>query len=169
MQEIQETGSIPRLGRYPGEGNGNPPQYSCLVNSMDRGSSWAYVHGVTKSRTWLNDTIMLWLSTHNNVRDHWVSLLPKGNLIKFMYLEKYLPKKNWTVFKFSVWRTGEQCRGGETCCRAADWWGLGCLSLLSLPAPPPKKAQIFPTVPWTLQSQDQITRWLRTLTSVQWF
>ena len=36
---------IPGLGRSPGEGNGNPLQYSCLVNSMDRGTWWATVHG----------------------------------------------------------------------------------------------------------------------------
>ena len=36
---------------YPGVGNGNPLQYSCLKNSMDRGASWATVHGVTKSQT----------------------------------------------------------------------------------------------------------------------
>ena len=39
----------------PGEGNGNPLQYSCLENPMDRGAWWATVHGVTKSRTRLND------------------------------------------------------------------------------------------------------------------
>ena len=39
----------------PGEGNGNPLQYSCLENSMDRGAWWATVHGVAKSRTRLSD------------------------------------------------------------------------------------------------------------------
>ena len=48
-------GSIPGLGRSPGEGNGNPLQYSCLKNSMDRGAWRATVHGVTKSWTWLSD------------------------------------------------------------------------------------------------------------------
>ena len=43
--------SIPGLGRFPGEGNGNPLQYSCLENPMDRGTWWATDHGVTKSRT----------------------------------------------------------------------------------------------------------------------
>ena len=46
---------IPGLGRYPGEGNGNPLQYSCLENSMDRGAWWATVHGVAKSRTQLSN------------------------------------------------------------------------------------------------------------------
>jgi len=41
-------GSIPRLGRSPGEGNGNLFQYSCLGNPMDRESWWATVHGVAK-------------------------------------------------------------------------------------------------------------------------
>ena len=36
------------LGKYPGEGNGTPLQYSCLENSMDRGAWWTTVHGVTK-------------------------------------------------------------------------------------------------------------------------
>ena len=46
MQE--NTDSIPALGRSPGEGNGNPLQYSCLENSMDRGAWWITVHGVAK-------------------------------------------------------------------------------------------------------------------------
>ena len=49
-----DMGSIPGLGRSPGEGNGNLLQYSCLENSMDRVASWATVHGVTKSQTELN-------------------------------------------------------------------------------------------------------------------
>ena len=44
-------GSIPGLGRSPGEGNGNPLQYSHLENSVEGGAWWATVHGVTKSRT----------------------------------------------------------------------------------------------------------------------
>ena len=43
-----DKGSIPGLGRSPGEGNGNPPQYSSLGNPMDRGAWLAIVHGVTK-------------------------------------------------------------------------------------------------------------------------
>ena len=44
-----DVGSIPGLGRSPGEGNGNPLQYSCLGNLMDRAAWWATVHGVTES------------------------------------------------------------------------------------------------------------------------
>ena len=50
-----DPGSIPGLGRSPGEGNGNPLQYSCLENPMDGGAWWATVHGITKSRTRLSD------------------------------------------------------------------------------------------------------------------
>ena len=48
-------GSIPELGRCPGEGNGNPLQYLCLENVMDRGVWWAAVYGVTKSQARLSD------------------------------------------------------------------------------------------------------------------
>ena len=44
-----DTGSIPESGRSPGGENGNPLQYSCLENPMDRGACWATVHRVTKS------------------------------------------------------------------------------------------------------------------------
>ena len=44
-----DQGSVPGLGRSPGEGNGNLFQYSCLENSMDRGACWARAHGVAKS------------------------------------------------------------------------------------------------------------------------
>ena len=46
-----DLGSIPGLGRFPGEGNGNPLQYSCLKNPMDRGAWQATVHGVAKGQT----------------------------------------------------------------------------------------------------------------------
>ena len=50
-----EQGSIPGPGRSPGEGNGNPLQYSCLENSMDRGAWQATVNVVPKSQTGLSD------------------------------------------------------------------------------------------------------------------
>ena len=45
-EDIRNMGSIPELGRSPGEGNGNPLQYSCQENSMDRVDWWAIVHGL---------------------------------------------------------------------------------------------------------------------------
>ena len=52
---VGDPGSIPGLGRSPGEGNGNPLQYSCLENSMDWVAWCATVHGVAKSRTQLSN------------------------------------------------------------------------------------------------------------------
>ena len=49
-----DLGSIPGLGRSPGEGNGNPLQNSCLENPMDGGAWWATVHRVAKSQTRLS-------------------------------------------------------------------------------------------------------------------
>ena len=51
--DIRDAGLIPGLARSPGEENGNPLQYSCLANPMDRGAWWATVHGVTKSQAQL--------------------------------------------------------------------------------------------------------------------
>ena len=56
---IRDAGLIPGSEKSPGEGNGNPLQYSCLENPLDRGAWWATVHGVAKGRTRLK-----WLSTH---------------------------------------------------------------------------------------------------------
>ena len=52
---VGDLGSIPGPGRSPGEVNGNPLQYSCLENSMDRGAWGDKVHGVAKSQTRLSD------------------------------------------------------------------------------------------------------------------
>ena len=77
-----DLGSIPGLGRSPGEGNGNPLQYSCLENPMDGGAWWAtLVHGVTKSRTRLRDftslhsiplysCMHLYIYTHTHTHTH---------------------------------------------------------------------------------------------------
>ena len=51
--DVRDVGSIPGPGRVPGGGHGNPLQYSCLENPVDRGTWWATVHRVTKSRTQL--------------------------------------------------------------------------------------------------------------------
>ena len=53
-----DLGSIPGLGRSPGGGHGNPLQYSCLENLMDRGAWWATVHRITQRQTWLKQLSM---------------------------------------------------------------------------------------------------------------
>ena len=63
-EDVGDAGSIPGLGRFfsPGKGNGNPLQYSCLENPVDRGAWRATVHGAAKSRTWLKQ-----FSTHRHI------------------------------------------------------------------------------------------------------
>ena len=53
--DVRDEGSIPGLGRSPGEGNDNPVQYSCLENPMDRGAWQATVHGVAKNQIGLSN------------------------------------------------------------------------------------------------------------------
>ena len=71
---VGDVDSIPGLGRFPGGGNGNPFQYSCLENPIDRGGWQAMVHRVTKSQTWLND----WIHTY-------ISIYDKTNIYCFNY------------------------------------------------------------------------------------
>ena len=54
-RDLRDAGSVPGLGRFPGEGKGYPLQYSCLDNFMDKGAWQATVHGVTESQTQLSD------------------------------------------------------------------------------------------------------------------
>ena len=63
---VGDLGSIPGLGRSPAERNGNPLQYSCLENPMDRGARWATVHRVAKSRTRLSEFTSLHFSDSPN-------------------------------------------------------------------------------------------------------
>ena len=61
--------SIPGLRQSSGEGHGNPLQYYCLENSMDRGTWRATVHGITNSQTWLSDS-----HTHTHTHTHNIPL-----------------------------------------------------------------------------------------------
>ena len=63
-----DLGSIPGLGRSPGEGNGNPLQCSCLENPMDGGAWWTTVHRVTKSQTGLSD-LTFTFTFHDDLQD----------------------------------------------------------------------------------------------------
>ena len=67
-----DSASIPRSGRSPGEGNGNPLQYSCLENPKDRGAWRATVHGVAKNETQLNEyfAVVQWLVMSDFLHPH---------------------------------------------------------------------------------------------------
>ena len=73
--DVRDAGSIPGLGRSPGGGHGNPLQYSCLENPMDRGAWKASAHRVTQSRTWLK-----WLGDAllNTPAQNWLSPLTRA-------------------------------------------------------------------------------------------
>ena len=64
---VGDPGSIPGLGGFPGEGNGNPLQYSCLENPMDGGAWWATVHEVAKSQTQLSNFIFTLIVYFNSI------------------------------------------------------------------------------------------------------
>ena len=111
-----DPGSIPESGRSPGEEKGNPLQYPCLENSMDRGVWWAIVHGVPKSWTLLSD--FHFHSHEKNMENHFLlstimlashtSYLHRYGLIKptiskcfpsyAVQKEEFLPI--WRLFKF---------------------------------------------------------------------
>ena len=80
-----DPGSIPGSGRSPGEGNGNPLQYSCLENSMDGEAWWATVHGVTKSRTRLSD--FTFFHFHCSSMAQWVKNLPERQETQEMWVQ----------------------------------------------------------------------------------
>ena len=66
-----DLGWVPGSGRCLGEGNSYPLQFSCLDNSMDRGSWWATTHEVTRSWTWLGD-FHFWILKRSHPWEHWV-------------------------------------------------------------------------------------------------
>ena len=116
MQETQvDARSNPGVERHPGVGNGNPLQYSCLENSMDRGAWWATVRGFTKSQAWLSTCThthiiitytpdVVALQSPNHVwllATPWIaacqaslSLLISWDLPKFMFIESVMPSKH---------------------------------------------------------------------------
>ena len=122
MQETQvDACSNAGLERHPGVGNGNPLQYSCLENSMDRGVWQATVHGITKSQVWLSTCThkhiiithsldVVALPSPNHVRllaNPWVaacqaslSLIISWDLPKFMFIESVMPSKHLILCLF---------------------------------------------------------------------
>ena len=82
---------IPGSGRSPGKGNGNPFQYSCLGNPMDREALWAMVHEVTKeldTTQQLNNNIYLYPSIHNICIYAQYCMIYRGRYIFYIYTHK---------------------------------------------------------------------------------
>ena len=92
-----DLGSIPGSGRAPGEGNGNPLQYSCLENSMDGGAWWATVHWVTKSWTQLSNFTFTFKHCVNGFTLLW----------KLFSMMKMRICRNWNAEGMWNWRERE--------------------------------------------------------------
>ena len=100
-------GSIPGLGRSPGEGQGNPLQYSCLENPMDRGAWWVTVHRVSKSRRQLKQL------THTGSLEE-IEL----KLYICIYIYIYICCKSFIVYIYLSHGRGLQ--GSKSCLVAAE-------------------------------------------------
>ena len=87
---IEDADSIPGLGRCPGGGHGNPLQYFCLENPMDRGAWWAIVYGAAKSRTRLKQ-----LNTRHTGRAQGEGEVPVGSFLRLhvvLFIQKFLSR-----------------------------------------------------------------------------
>ena len=122
-----DPGSIPGLGRSPGEGNGNPLQYSCLENSMDWGAWWATVHRVAKSQTRLSDFTFIALSTSQVTQWQGIRLPKQDMQVWFLGQEDPLEKVMATHSSILAWEIpwpedpgGWQSMGSQSQTRLRD-------------------------------------------------
>ena len=142
QKTVRDVGSIPGLGRFPGGGHGNPLQYSCLENPMDRGAWWATVHGVAKSQTRLKQlrvyAIVHWFWPVLDVRTE--ARLSGGHSLKFLsppappppaFLLSILFPKRWLSF-YLRWRP-QQCSEllSASAARSSHPWESWSPSLLA--------------------------------------
>ena len=99
---VGDLGSIPGLRTSPGEGNGNPLQYSCLENPMEREAWQAIVHGVAKSRTRLSDFTSLHFFTSLKLKGH---LSGPGKLSVGLESPEHHRNEKWAFREFVLTRT----------------------------------------------------------------
>ena len=92
--DIRDTGSVPGPGRAPEGGHGNPLQFSCLENPIDRGSWWAAVHRVAKSQTWLKQG-SVHARAHTHTIIHWEILAKVFKMDWFRPLKNLLMQSQW--------------------------------------------------------------------------
>ena len=95
-------GSIPRLGKPSGEGNGNSLQYSCLENPMDKETCWAIVHVVAKSWTWLRTDTHKILVTYISI------------LANLAYLKEHILKTSMQIPWRRAWQPSPVFLPGES-------------------------------------------------------
>ena len=108
--DIRDMGSIPGLGRSPGGRYGNPLQYSCLENPMDKGAWWAIAHGVAKSQTRLSDLAWMhalkekthcrsygrsWNIARQKAQDDNLCICPRENLLKIRKIRDSGKRRTW--------------------------------------------------------------------------
>ena len=103
-QDSRDRGSVLGLGRSPGEGNGNPLQYSCLGNPMDRAARWATVHRVTKSWTRLSRylSFLSMLSRRVSIMGN-ISLLTKFKKKRSLEVHRHIPFCLFTYMFIKDW------------------------------------------------------------------
>ena len=143
-----DWGSIPGSGRFPGEGNGNPLQYSCLEDLVDKGAGWATVHGVSKSQTRLSHWHTLkWVEVGNdicleNVQFESPMRFPRenaGSVAGYMGLRKRQRDINGSSVLSMPWKKQKGENNLHRCLRhclkisgtdsgGKERWGLPCLS-----------------------------------------
>ena len=116
----RSTGSIPGWGRSPGRGNGDPLQYSCLENLMDRGTWWAPVHGVAKSWTRLSEH----MHTHQGLIIVLLLFLRDLHLVAF--------STHWECVLFYIGLCLHLCEAHQWLLRAWLSIRLGCELLLDI-------------------------------------
>ena len=98
--DVEDISLIPGARRSPGGGNGNPLQYSCLGNPMDRGAWRATVLGVVKSQTWLNmcaHTVYIPFSRVSSI--HWGSMPLNSSIVLWLVI----CEQKWAFVSLSTW------------------------------------------------------------------
>ena len=102
----RDQGLSPGLGITPGRRNGNPLQYSCLENSMDRGAWWATVHRVAKSQTQMSNFTSLHFNCTIALESAFLLFLFDYRIFKHIHIEKcfdnYQPKGQ-SLFSSCIW------------------------------------------------------------------
>ena len=118
--DLRDSGLIPGSGRSPGEGKGNPLQYSCLENPMDWGAWWATIHGIAKSRTLLSDFCVFCVCDMKDpLEKERVMVQKHGNSQSSKALEKgrrqwKLVFQDWTCLSKRRYQRWSEKMGGNT-------------------------------------------------------